>query len=100
MSNSHQLLQGKKVIVIGGSSGVGRSVAAAALAHGATVLIASSSQDRVAAAIKTLQQGIQEGPGVSVSGYAFNIKNTAALTKFLTENGPFDHLVGNIATFY
>ncbi|KAG8698634.1 hypothetical protein FRC09_007121 [Ceratobasidium sp. 395] len=92
MSNSHQLLRGKKVLVIGGSSGVGRSVAAATLAHGASVVISSSSQDRVATAVKTLRQNIQGRSDVSVVGYAFNIKDTAALTKFLTENGPFDHL--------
>lgn len=51
MSNSTELLRGHKIIIIGGSSGIGRSVAAASLAHGASVVIASSSSDKVNSAV-------------------------------------------------
>jgi NAD(P)-dependent dehydrogenase (short-subunit alcohol dehydrogenase family) len=40
-------LAGKKIIVVGGSSGFGFGVAAAALEHGAEVLIVGSSEDKL-----------------------------------------------------
>ncbi|KAJ1305420.1 hypothetical protein OPQ81_000431 [Rhizoctonia solani] len=83
----------QKVIVIGGSSGVGRSIATAALAQGASVVIASSSPDKVTAAIKLLREGSKNASGISVKGQAFDIKDSAALTAFLSQEAPFDHLV-------
>ena len=43
-------LQGKRVVVIGGTSGIGLAVARRALAEGAGVVVASSSARKVAAA--------------------------------------------------
>lgn len=43
-------LNGSKVVVIGGASGVGYAVAAAALAAGAHVVVGSSQPARIAAA--------------------------------------------------
>lgn len=92
MSSSNTLLHGKKVIVIGGSSGIGFSVAAAALSNGASVVIASSSQARVDGAVERLKKGIEGKDGVIVVGQAFDIKDYSALTGFLTKEAPFDHL--------
>ncbi|CAE6480136.1 unnamed protein product [Rhizoctonia solani] len=92
MSNSANLLKSKKVLVIGGSSGIGRAVAAASLSNGASVVISSSSQQKVDTAVETLKQGSQEVAGVSVKGRAFDLKDLEALKAFLTEEGPFDHL--------
>lgn len=77
------------------SIGIGRSVAAAALAHRASVVISSSSHDRVAAAVEILRQTIQQQDksGVSVRGQALDIKDFEALKAFLSQEGPFDHLV-------
>ncbi|KAF8598539.1 NAD(P)-binding protein [Ceratobasidium sp. AG-I] len=93
MSASNTLLRGKKVLVIGGSSGIGFSVAAAALSNGASVVIASSSQARLDAAVERLKMGIEGKDDVVVSGQAFDIKYYPALTEFLTKEAPFDHLV-------
>ncbi|CAE6445052.1 unnamed protein product [Rhizoctonia solani] len=90
MSNSLELLRGQKVIIIGGSSGIGRSVAAAALAHGASVVIASSSSDKVKSAVALLQQ---TSKGATVEGQALDIKDYTALKSFLDQHGPFNHLV-------
>ncbi|CAE6510425.1 unnamed protein product [Rhizoctonia solani] len=90
MTNSVELLRDQKIIIIGGSSGIGRSVAAAALAHGASVVIASSSSDKVKSAVATLQQ---ESKGATVEGQALDIKDHAALKLFLDQHGPFNHLV-------
>ncbi|KAG8682019.1 hypothetical protein FRC11_000360 [Ceratobasidium sp. 423] len=90
--SSTELLRGQKVIVIGGSSGVGRSIAIAALAHGASVVIASSTPEKVNAAVKLLREGSKDRTGTSVKGQVFDIKDSAALTAFLSQEGPFDHL--------
>ncbi|KAG8706981.1 hypothetical protein FRC09_002090 [Ceratobasidium sp. 395] len=93
MSSSNTLLNGKKVLVIGGSSGIGRGVAAAALSNGASVIIASSTQTKVDAAVELLKKGNEGKEGATVSGESFNIKDFPALTGFLTKHAPFDHLV-------
>ncbi|KAG8678386.1 fusarubin cluster-dehydrogenase, partial [Ceratobasidium sp. 395] len=59
MASSNTLLHGKKVLIIGGSSGIGFGVAAAALANGASVVIASSSQPKVGAAVERLQKNTE-----------------------------------------
>ncbi|CAE6446871.1 unnamed protein product [Rhizoctonia solani] len=90
--SSTELLQGQKVVVIGGSSGVGRSIAIAALAHGASVVIASSSSDKVDSAIELLKQAPEGELNASVSGQVLDIEDTSALIAFLSQEGPFDHL--------
>ncbi|KDQ15026.1 hypothetical protein BOTBODRAFT_32033 [Botryobasidium botryosum FD-172 SS1] len=89
MSNSPELLKGKKVVVVGGSSGIGFAVAAATLAHGATVVISSSSETRVADAVKRLGGDANK----LVSGIAVDVRDDAKLCAFLDDVGPFDHLV-------
>ncbi|KAG8697018.1 hypothetical protein FRC08_006786, partial [Ceratobasidium sp. 394] len=91
--SSATLLNGKKVIIIGGSSGIGKGVAVASLENGASVVIASSNQSKVDTAVETLKKGIEGKTGITVSGQAFDIKDFAALTGFLTKEAPFDHLV-------
>ncbi|KDQ15025.1 hypothetical protein BOTBODRAFT_145330 [Botryobasidium botryosum FD-172 SS1] len=93
MSNSLELLKGKKVVVVGGSSGIGFAVAAAALAHGATVVIASSSEARVENAVKRLG-GDANKP---VSGIVVDVRDDAKLCAFLDDVGPFDHLAWTAA---
>ncbi|QRV78661.1 short chain dehydrogenase [Ceratobasidium sp. AG-Ba] len=93
MSASNMLLNNKKVLVIDGSSGIGRSVAAAALASGASVSIASSTQSKVDAALELLRNNFNEKTSLKVSREAFDIKDFKDLTGFLTKEAPFDHLV-------
>lgn len=40
-------LKGKKVVILGGSSGIGLATAKAAAAQGAALIIASSNQQRI-----------------------------------------------------
>ncbi|KAF8752761.1 Enoyl-(Acyl carrier protein) reductase [Rhizoctonia solani] len=65
--SSTELLRGQKVVLIGGSSGVGKSIAVAAVDYGASVVIASSSSDRVQAAVELLKKGAKD-PGVITAG--------------------------------
>ncbi|QRV90542.1 Enoyl-(Acyl carrier protein) reductase [Ceratobasidium sp. AG-Ba] len=101
MSNSTTLLKGKKVLVIGGSSGksdiyiacIGRSIATASLSNGASVVIASSSQAKVDKAIELLKKNIMGNADVTVTGEAFDMNDFAALRSFLTKKALLDYFV-------
>ncbi|GAB1522810.1 hypothetical protein RhiTH_005934 [Rhizoctonia solani] len=93
MSKSTELLKSKKMIIVGGSSGLGRSLAAAVLAHGASVVIASSSQEKVNAALEKLKQEVPPAPNATITGQAVDLKDFTALKEFLSNEGPFDHFV-------
>lgn len=76
-------LSGKRVLVIGGSSGIGFAVARAALDEGADVVVASSNAERVAAAIARL------GGGAPAT---FSVTDEQAVAEFFAQSGGFDHL--------
>ena len=78
-------LDGKKVIVLGGSSGIGYAVAEYALAEGARVVIGSSHAGRVDAAVAAL--------GTKAEGNALDLTDEAAIEAFFNGVGSFDHLV-------
>jgi len=78
-------LDGKKVIVLGGSSGIGFAVAEYALAEGAHVVIASSHAGRVEAAVTAL--------GSNSEGHALDLTSEHAIEAFFNAAGSFDHLV-------
>jgi len=97
MSNSPSLLRGKKIVVIGGSSGIGFRVSEASLAHGASVVISSSSSDKVASAVQRLQSGLDSDSSAQVSGQPLEAKNPESITAFLDGIGKFDHLIWTAA---
>jgi len=70
-------LNGQRVVVIGGASGVGFAVAEAALGEGAKVVIGSSQQANVEAAVARLG----------------DVNDEASVASFFEQVGPFDHLV-------
>ncbi|MGN1286796.1 MAG: SDR family NAD(P)-dependent oxidoreductase, partial [Bradyrhizobium sp.] len=76
-------LAGTRVIAIGGSSGIGFAVAALAQERGAEVVIASSSQAKVDAAVARL-------PGAS--GMTVDLRDEAGVSHFFEDIGSFDHL--------
>jgi len=78
-------LRDKRVVVMGGPSGIGLATAQAFLDRGATVVIASRSSTKVEQAKQTLT-------GV-VAGYCVDFQDDEALQKFFAEVGVFDHLV-------
>jgi len=80
-----EILQGKTVVVIGGSSGIGRAVARAAIDADARVVIGSSQAANVEAAVAALGDG--------ASGQAVDVGDEAAVAAFFEATGPFDHLV-------
>jgi len=78
-------LDDKKVIVLGGSSGIGFVVAEYALAEGANVVIASSHAGRVHAAVTAI--------GTNAQGQALDLTDEHAIEAFFNATGSFDHLV-------
>lgn len=65
-------LQQQRVVIIGGSSGIGFAVAEAAIEHGAKVTIASSAQAKVDDAVRRLKQAY---PGAEVRGRTIDLKS-------------------------
>ena len=78
-------LSGKTAVIIGGSSGIGFAVAKAALGEGAEVVVASSAQARVDAAVGRLGDGAR--------GAAVDVTDEASVAGFFEALGGFDHLV-------
>lgn len=77
-------LQDQRVVVIGGSSGIGLAIAGAALAEGAEVIIASRSRERLDRARAAL--------GRSVEALTLDIVDEEAVRDFFARLDPFDHL--------
>lgn len=75
----------KRVVIIGGTSGIGLATAHAAVDAGADVVIASSRQSSVDAAMRELS--------ADTTGQALDVLDAAAVTAFFEEIGTFDHLV-------
>jgi len=85
-------LTGKKIIIVGGSSGIGFGVAAAALENGAEVVIVGRSADKLKAAEKRL------GGAGRVTGLAADMASEADVTYLFDAVGDFDHLVATAGT--
>jgi NAD(P)-dependent dehydrogenase (short-subunit alcohol dehydrogenase family) len=78
-------LDGKRIVIIGGASGIGYAVAQGAIAEGAEVVIGSSRPENVQAAVAKL--------GNKASGHPVDVKVEDAVAAFFEWVGPFDHLV-------
>lgn len=84
-SNSEFSLKGKKVVVLGGSSGLGLATAKAAAAEGANVVVVSSNAARV-------QKAVAELPGNGF-GMQSDLSDEASIKRLFEEIGSLDHLV-------
>jgi NAD(P)-dependent dehydrogenase (short-subunit alcohol dehydrogenase family) len=78
-------LDGQRIVILGGSSGIGLATAQAAAREGASVVIASSRKARVDEALATLPP--------SAKGHALDLAEEQAVKAFFAGLGPFDHLV-------
>ena len=78
-------LQQKRVVVVGGSSGIGLAVAQQAASQGAEVVIVSSNAERVQQAVVALDG--------KAEGHALDLSNERAIQAFFQRIGDFDHLV-------
>ena len=78
-------LNNKKVIVLGGSSGLGLATAQAAAIAGAQVIIVSGNEKRMREALATLP--------ANAEGYSADLGRNENVQHFFSEVGTFDHLV-------
>jgi NAD(P)-dependent dehydrogenase (short-subunit alcohol dehydrogenase family) len=78
-------LQGKRVIILGGSSGIGLAVAEQATSQGANVVVVSSDSERVKKAIQTV--------GGDAEGQTVDLSDEQAVAAIFTKLGSFDHLI-------
>jgi NAD(P)-dependent dehydrogenase (short-subunit alcohol dehydrogenase family) len=78
-------LRNKRVVVLGGSSGIGFAVAEHASTEGASIVIASSNPERVQKAVEKLEGNAQ--------GHALDLSDESAVENFFATLGAFDHLV-------
>jgi NAD(P)-dependent dehydrogenase (short-subunit alcohol dehydrogenase family) len=77
-------IEGRRVLLIGGTSGIGFAVAQAALAAGARVTVASSSEERVRSAVDRLGGG---------EGARLDVTDEASVRSFFNSSDPLDHIV-------
>jgi NAD(P)-dependent dehydrogenase (short-subunit alcohol dehydrogenase family) len=78
-------LDGKRIVVLGGSSGIGLATAQAAAREGAALVIASSRRDRIDEALGTLPTGTE--------GHVLDLADADATKALFMQLGSFDHLV-------
>lgn len=78
-------LNGKRVVILGGTSGIGFATAKAAGAAGAKVVVISSTRDRVKCAVEAL--------GASASGEVADLTAESETHALFERIGTFDHLV-------
>jgi NAD(P)-dependent dehydrogenase (short-subunit alcohol dehydrogenase family) len=82
-------LDQQKVVIIGGSYGMGYATALMAQAAGASVAIAARGPDKLADAAARLEAQ----SGRTVPWRALRVEDRPAVARFLADCAPFDHLV-------
>lgn len=86
MGQYTEQLDGKLVVVFGGSSGIGFCVASGAVEHGARVVISGSQPEKLEKAVQKIQKACPEG-SERVSGHVCDLSNG-------------DRLEGNLTAFF
>jgi len=81
-------LSGRKVTILGGTSGFGLAVAKAAAAEGAELFLGGRDAAKLARVLADFQ-----GAGVTAAGQALNAADPASLAAFLETMGETDHFV-------
>ena len=79
------VLRDRRVLILGGTSGIGLAVAQAVAAEAAQVVIVSSQPAKVDAAIALL--------GQNCAGFVADLSSEQAIAALFEKVGPFDHLV-------
>ena len=80
-----ETLAGKRVLVVGGSSGIGLATAQSAAHHGALVTLVGRDADKAKAAAASCRAGAR--------GAAFEMTDENAVAAFFADTEPFDHVV-------
>ena len=83
MTQVNRTLEGRRVLVVGGASGIGFAVAERASELGATVIIASRNEAKVTAAAARLARA---------TGHALDLRDETRIGAFFRDLGAFDHM--------
>ena len=78
-------LESKRVLIVGGSSGIGAAAAEAFAGLGAKVTIASRSAEKLADAAREIGQGVETA--------VLDTTDAAAVEAYFAAQAPFDHIV-------
>ena len=84
-NNRADCLAGKKVVILGGTSGIGLATAIAATNEGALVVVVSSSQQKVDEALSKLPE--------KSKGFAADLVDEKQVEQLFQHIGEFDHLI-------
>lgn len=84
-NNREYSLYGRKVVLLGGTSGFGLATAIAVAEEGATVIVVSSSQEKVDKALAALPD--------NSAGFVTDLGEEEEVARLFGEIGEFDHLV-------
>lgn len=85
MPSNSGTLAGQRVVLLGGTAGIGLATAKAAAHEGATIVLVSSQQGRVDKALAELPAG--------ATGYAVDLTSESAVSALFDRIGGFDHLI-------
>jgi NAD(P)-dependent dehydrogenase (short-subunit alcohol dehydrogenase family) len=75
--------ENRRVVILGGSSGIGLAVAEQAASQGAKIVIASSNAERVQKAVESF--------GRDAQGHTLDLSDEQAVETLFTKLGAFDH---------
>jgi len=89
MSDKNSPLTGKRVILLGASTGIGFATAKAAAEEGANVVVVSGNRQRIDNALRSLPAGSE--------GHAVDLSKEENIRDFFQHIGSFDHLVYSAA---
>jgi NAD(P)-dependent dehydrogenase (short-subunit alcohol dehydrogenase family) len=78
-------LANKRIVLLGGSSGIGLAVAQQVVEQGAHPVIVSSNAERVQKAVASV--------GGKAEGHTLDLSDETSIERFFPKLGPFDHLV-------
>ena len=89
-------LKGKKVVVSGSTAGIGFAIAAAFAAEGAKVVLNGRTESRVAAALASIRQRVENA---DVLGVPADLGTSQGVAAFLKQAPEADILVNNLGIF-
>ena len=76
-------LQNPRILIFGGTSGIGFGVAEASAQHGATVILSGSNQSKITRAIEKLRAANPQVDSSKLLGYVCDLSQSDALEKNL-----------------